>query len=440
MPNPTQIAELLQRGIAAARAGRLQEARQALLQVIELDERNERAWIWLSGVVDSTEERRICLENVLAINPQNHHAQAGMRWLDQQESPPPPAQERCPRCQSAIPPSGTTCPHCGQALIVTCPECQNYVDVQEAVCPECGEPLGDFRDGARYHLALAQAHLEHQQYRWVEAAIAHTEAESDGDPEVLEETAAVYERMGYTDQAIAAYKRAIERAPDSASAYARMGAIYRQRAMPAEARAMYEQAAELDGDDPAILFELAQLCIEEEGKPSKVLRLLERVVQLDPEQAPAHVLLGDVYLRKEQGLRAIEHYQRARDLTASSSLLGREARHKLARLQPSTPERQTQGWAETMRRVGGLMLSPALAALINARLAPWEISLAAWFLLAAASAGAYLWTCATDTPRNPWMRAAFGEAGVKGAQRKILVGMSGVFLWAGAFGLILWKV
>ena len=39
-----QVAELLEQGIAAAKAGRKEEALQALMQVIELDERHEQAW------------------------------------------------------------------------------------------------------------------------------------------------------------------------------------------------------------------------------------------------------------------------------------------------------------------------------------------------------------------------------------------------------------
>jgi hypothetical protein len=77
------VAELLNRGIAAAKAGENDRARAALLKVIEQDERNEQAWLWLSGVVDSQEDRRICLENVLAINPNNTRAQAGLRLLEQ---------------------------------------------------------------------------------------------------------------------------------------------------------------------------------------------------------------------------------------------------------------------------------------------------------------------------------------------------------------------
>ena len=72
---------LLQQGIALAKAGRHEEARAMLLQVIDLDERNETAWLWISGVVDNDEDRGIALENVLQINPNNEWAKRGLAIL-----------------------------------------------------------------------------------------------------------------------------------------------------------------------------------------------------------------------------------------------------------------------------------------------------------------------------------------------------------------------
>jgi tetratricopeptide (TPR) repeat protein len=71
----------LREGIAAVKSGESEKARGLLLRVIETDERNEQAWLWLSGVVETDEERRICLENVLAINPGSASAQTGLARL-----------------------------------------------------------------------------------------------------------------------------------------------------------------------------------------------------------------------------------------------------------------------------------------------------------------------------------------------------------------------
>ena len=91
--------ELVQQATAAFRAGHKEEARAILMQIIEQDERHEKAWLVLSAVVDTLEERQICLENVLAVNPANEQARKGLEGLSQKlaarssGAPSSPAQD-----------------------------------------------------------------------------------------------------------------------------------------------------------------------------------------------------------------------------------------------------------------------------------------------------------------------------------------------------------
>src|SRR6266508_4877700 len=78
-------AEVLQRAIRAARAGQREEARDLLLNIVDVDPQNEMAWMWLSGLVDSLEDRIIACENVLAINPANHKVRAHLERLQKQQ-------------------------------------------------------------------------------------------------------------------------------------------------------------------------------------------------------------------------------------------------------------------------------------------------------------------------------------------------------------------
>jgi hypothetical protein len=78
------ISRLLTAGMDAVRDRKLEEARELLYQVIDLDEHNEKAWLWLSGVVESIDTRIVCLENVLAINPHHKLAVEGLRYLKSQ--------------------------------------------------------------------------------------------------------------------------------------------------------------------------------------------------------------------------------------------------------------------------------------------------------------------------------------------------------------------
>ncbi|QPC84533.1 PD40 domain-containing protein [Phototrophicus methaneseepsis] len=82
-----RLRELLQDGIAAARSGNTATARRLLEEVIKHDENNEQAWLWLATVVKSRAERRICLQKVLQINPNNKAAQQAMQQLGATTAP-----------------------------------------------------------------------------------------------------------------------------------------------------------------------------------------------------------------------------------------------------------------------------------------------------------------------------------------------------------------
>jgi len=73
----------LARGIEAAKQGNRVAAQNVLYEVVEEDARNETAWVWLSYVADTVPDRKICLENVLAINPANKYALRGLTQINQ---------------------------------------------------------------------------------------------------------------------------------------------------------------------------------------------------------------------------------------------------------------------------------------------------------------------------------------------------------------------
>jgi hypothetical protein len=80
---PANVDGMVREGISAYRAGNKEEARALLLRAVEIDQYNEQAWLWLSAVVETPEEQRTCLENVLTINPNSDRAKQGIDMLDQ---------------------------------------------------------------------------------------------------------------------------------------------------------------------------------------------------------------------------------------------------------------------------------------------------------------------------------------------------------------------
>jgi len=69
-----EIETWLQEGIGAAKAGHYEQARFRLLDVVQQDQTNEAAWFWLYHVFYNNEDKRICLENLIIINPYNDWA------------------------------------------------------------------------------------------------------------------------------------------------------------------------------------------------------------------------------------------------------------------------------------------------------------------------------------------------------------------------------
>lgn len=80
-----EVQALLQQGIEAARSGDRAAARELFERVVEMDQNNEKGWFWLASVVDTDEEKRICLTNVLHINPGNERARQAMDVLERQK-------------------------------------------------------------------------------------------------------------------------------------------------------------------------------------------------------------------------------------------------------------------------------------------------------------------------------------------------------------------
>lgn len=131
------VEELLEHGIAAAKANRKAEAERLLRRVVEQEPENEMAWLWLSAVVVGIDRQRESLFRVLRINPNNTFARHGLAflsrlrsgeewraaeapWIEGLSSEVVARVEvpglRCPQCGTPNPASVTECTHCGASL------------------------------------------------------------------------------------------------------------------------------------------------------------------------------------------------------------------------------------------------------------------------------------------------------------------------------------
>jgi len=139
-----EVNRLLAKGVESAKAGQRAEAYNTLLDVIELDRHNEQAWLWLSTVAQNLEDQRVCLENVLTINPNNTVARERLIALaanDGQRGDVSPKAVICPQCGAGNRDFVRECAACGYAFSHPCAKCGEFNPSDAQTCNQCGSSL-----------------------------------------------------------------------------------------------------------------------------------------------------------------------------------------------------------------------------------------------------------------------------------------------------------
>jgi tetratricopeptide (TPR) repeat protein len=76
------MSDLLQKGIAAFRAGNREEARKYILLALQQNRDDEKTWEWAYNISHDDKERGQCLRQILRINPQNSKAKELLEQLE----------------------------------------------------------------------------------------------------------------------------------------------------------------------------------------------------------------------------------------------------------------------------------------------------------------------------------------------------------------------
>lgn len=153
-----QFEQLLSAGMASAKSGDRQHARQLLSRAAEMKPADSRPWLWLSATTDDPQEQREYLENALAADPNNSAARRGLVLLSdkldktqvlaegQGVAPRRPSEP-----QEAVSSATFLCPQCGGHMFfdakqhdLTCEYC-GYVQVtEEQQAADANEQVLDF--------------------------------------------------------------------------------------------------------------------------------------------------------------------------------------------------------------------------------------------------------------------------------------------------------
>jgi Tfp pilus assembly protein PilF len=103
------VTEQLQQAISLIKAGKKQEGGRLLNQVLKADPANEAAWLWAARIVGTDEKRIYCLNQALALNPQNQIARQALAKLEARTAattPPAPTAPAAAVQQPSQPPAG----------------------------------------------------------------------------------------------------------------------------------------------------------------------------------------------------------------------------------------------------------------------------------------------------------------------------------------------
>ena len=138
-------------------------------------------------------------------------------------------------------------------------------------------------------------------------------------------SAEIFEIQGKYRQAIAEYRKALDKSPKTLNLHYRLARALLMESHSPEAleEALGEFGAELalNPNDAVAEFQVAQILVAQQ-KPNEALPRFERAVELEPDFLEALVALGRARLQNQQHAEAIEFLERAvRSVPESESAL-----------------------------------------------------------------------------------------------------------------------
>jgi pentatricopeptide repeat protein len=114
--------------------------------------------------------------------------------------------------------------------------------------------------------------------------------------ETFSKVADAYSEQGFFLKAVAVYKQMMKLAPDDVRVNERLASLYQQLGILSDAMAQ---------------LQLVATAAEKAGDEAKQLDVLRRMVELDPENVPSSVKLGELYARRSETKLALDHLRRA---------------------------------------------------------------------------------------------------------------------------------
>ncbi len=149
---------------------------------------------------------------------------------------------------------------------------------------------------------------------------------SQESPEALFKLGNDYYKAGQLDQAVAAFKKAIELKSDYVAAYANLGAVYYTQQNLSLAEETYRQAIKLSPDDGDLLYNLSAIYIQEalasnppdQEKLSLAATQIDKAISLDPTLAAPYYGRGVIKSYTGDVAGAIKDFEKFLELDDGS--------------------------------------------------------------------------------------------------------------------------
>jgi tetratricopeptide (TPR) repeat protein len=116
--------------------------------------------------------------------------------------------------------------------------------------------------------------------------------------DAFKKVADTYSEQGFFLKAVAVYKQIVKLDPDDVRVNERLAGLYQQLGLLSDAMSQYQ---------------LMAAAYEKAGDAGRLVDVLKRTVELDPDNVASSIKLGDLYARSNDAGSALQHLRRAAD-------------------------------------------------------------------------------------------------------------------------------